>query len=78
MKDATKMTDSQIFHWLKKTAKSISNRPVSCSLNSERGQDLVDRFEELRYEALIRGGVWHDFCVSDNSDPTHDGYDRFA
>lgn len=78
MKNPSEMTKLQVLKWLEKTAKSISNRPASCTLNSARGQDLVDRYEELRDEAMVRGDLWKVWCKYDNSDTSHDGYDRFA
>ena len=79
MKNPETMTDQQLTSWLNKTYQSISNRPVSCSHASMRGETLLDRYEELRYEATQRtSDVWFEFCQSNGSCPTHDGYDLFA
>lgn len=78
MKNPEDMTNLQILKWLDKTYKSISNRPVSCLPSSMRGETLVDRYEELRDQALVRDDLWSTWCNYSGSDYNHDAYDLFA
>lgn len=84
MKSAQSMTTMQLMDWLHKTAQSISKHAGRGNmLNGSRSQDLVDRYQELRAEAMARklNGVtaWEVFCSEQGGvDPSHDAYDFWA
>jgi hypothetical protein len=78
MKIANNMSDKQIIKWLDKTANSLTLFAHKGGYpNSARGQDLRDRFDELKQEAIFRG-VWDNWCKGRSYDTRADGIDFFA
>jgi hypothetical protein len=48
-------------------------------LNSQRGYELVDRYEGLRLAAYeLKNSEWAEYCKANDMAVGHDGYDLFA
>lgn len=52
-------------------------------ITSQRSQELVDRYNDLKESLLDRRGsdrwtAWQNYCDAHGSDFSHDGYDLFA
>lgn len=63
---------------LEKTRKSLSNYVARGGRNtSQRGYDLIDRYNDLR-DMAIRDGLWKDYCDEHNFSIFHDAIDFFA
>ena len=79
MNDPKNMTVAQLVNWITKTRRSISNRPASMGLNSERAQNLVDRYMELQDEMVETDmELWREYCDKNRLDVNHNVYDMFA
>lgn len=74
MKNCVDMTNDKICFWLDKTGKSLGNAVNS---SEQRKFDLIDRYEELKEEALKRN-IWHSWCEKNCWSPSHDAYDCLA
>jgi len=63
---------------LNRTATSLTNHVGRGNmLGGQRSQELVDRYHDLKAEALELN-VWGDFCASRGYAADHDAYDFFA
>lgn len=74
MKALNKMTNDDVVKWLNKTVLSIDSARNS---SHDRKTDLVDRYTELKDEAVARD-IWYKWCNTRRFCPTHDGWDCFA
>lgn len=74
MKNPNSMTTEKIVQWLGKTSISMSN---AWNADQFRKCDLVDRFEELKEEAVERG-FWVKWCNENFVSTEADGWDFFA
>lgn len=64
---------------LRKTAQSLANHVArGNTAHGSRSLDLIDRYNDLRAEAIKAGSTWEDYCKSKGFDPSHDAYDFFA
>jgi len=67
MNKPANMTNDQLTKWLQKTVQSVNTFMCSGgSLNTSRGYDLADRYEELMDEAKERNyrgvNLWETYC----------------
>jgi len=74
------MTNEQVATKLKQTFRSIQNHVNrGGSLNSIRGQQLVDRYNDLRRTAIHHNApTWNLYCTDIQACCTHNGHDLFA
>ena len=76
------LTNEQVTSWLLKTRKSIEIfvNTGSGLINSQRAYDLIDRYSQLKREAINRkdGVVWRNYCNETKQACSHDAYDCFA
>jgi hypothetical protein len=75
MKQLSSMTNAQVIHWLNKTKNSINSGGYNVALN--RKYELVDRYDDLREEAISRA-IWWPYCESTHACPSHKGWDLYA
>ena len=67
-----------LFDKIARCASSLSNHIARGNrMGGYRSQTLVDRYNDLRSEA-IHAGLWEGYCASKQASPEHDAYDFFA
>ena len=75
------MNVKQLKARLNKTERTLSNHvhggPYYHGINNARTQDLVDRFNELRDQA-IEQGIWREWCAENGWAFESDAYDCLA
>jgi len=78
MRSLDRMSDKDVIRWLNKTAISLTSYAHKGGYpNAGRGQDLRDRFDDLKDEATKRK-IWIQWCNSRSYSPQCDGIDFFA